>query len=138
MKTFTDGQRNSEEFHNPEIKDIEITIEGISNKLFNTSMRMLDQFNEAKKFFMLDKITEDSNMNIEQFYGGKYFSLWIDFRTSPDNSIHGNGALLQNTKDGIQLAFKKKSGEGPFQMHVFIVSDAQLNIANYQVQSIQF
>ncbi len=137
LKSFTDGQRKSEEFHNPEIKDIEITIEGISNKLFNTNMRMLDQFNEAKKFFMPDKITEDSNMNIEKFYGGKYFGLWIDFRTTPDNSIHGNGTRLQNSKDGIQLSFKKTS-EVAYQMNVFLVSDAQINIMNKQVQSIQY
>ena len=114
-KIFTDGARKSEDFHNPQIKEIEITIEGISSQLYNNGLRMLDQWYEAKKFFMSDSIKndEDCYMTIEKFYGsGSGYGLWIDFRTTEDNSLHGNGTHLQNTKDGIQISFKK-SDSGP-------------------------
>ena len=135
------GTRESENFHNPEIKDVEITIEGISSQLYNNGLRMLDQWHEAKKFFMTNSIKNDEDcfMTIEKYYGaGHGYGLWIDFRSTHDNTLHGSGTKLQNTKDGIQLSFKKKTGEGPFQMHIFIVSDAQINIANYQLHSIQY
>lgn len=140
-KSYAAGAKESESFHNPEIKDVDITIEGMSSQLYNNGLRMLDQWYEAKKFFMTDSIKNDEDcfMTIEKYYGNdKGFGLWLDFRSTEDNSLHGSGTKLQNTKDGIQLSFKKKSGEGPFQMHIFIVSDAQVNIANYQLNSIMF
>lgn len=141
VKAHEIGTRESENFHNPEIKDVEVTIEGISSQLYNNGLRMLDQWYEAKKFFMTDSIKtdEDCFMTIEKYFGaGHGYGLWLDFRSTHDNTLHGSGTKLHNTKDGIQLSFKKKSGEGPFQMHIFIVSDAQINIANYQLNNIQY
>ena len=141
VKSHEIGTRESENFHNPEIKDVDITIEGISSQLYSNGLRMLDQWYEAKKFFMSNDIknNEDCHMDIEKYYGaGHGYGLWIDFRTTDDNTLHGSGTKLQNTKDGIQLSFKKKSGEGPYQMHIFIVSDAQLNVSNYQLNSVMY
>ncbi len=84
-KAFDVGARESEHFYNPEIKDVQITLEGISSQLYNNGIRMLDQWIEAKKFFMSDqvKVDEDCFMNIEKFYGiGKGYCLWLDFRTT--------------------------------------------------------
>jgi len=141
LKKFAPGVRKTEDFHNPEIKDVEITIEGMSNQLFNRPMRMLDQWNEAKKFFMSEDIKKDEDcfMDIVKYYGSKnHYGLWIDFRTTEDNSIHGSGTKLQNTKDGIQLSIKKKTGEGPYTMLIYIISDAQIQIQNCQLRSVMY
>ena len=60
------------------------------------------------------------------------------FRSTEDNELHGSGRALQNTKDGIQLKIIKDDDKGPYQMHIFIVSDAQLNIQNCQLASMQY
>ena len=134
-KSFDEGQKDTEQFCNPEIKNVEITIDGIAHKLFANGMRMLDQWPEAEKFFMKNKL--HSFMDNKKYYG-KGFGLWIDCRTTEDNTLHGSGLKLQNTKDGIQLHLKKKSGEGPYKMNVFVVMDAQISVANCQLQAVMF
>jgi hypothetical protein len=64
-----DGERNSEEFQNPDITKIRITIEGIANKTFPEGMRMMDQWEEIKKHFMREdtKLTKDCNMGMIRY-----------------------------------------------------------------------
>ena len=141
ISDYTDGTRNSEKFENPKISKVKVTIEGISNKLFPTSMRMLDQWEEIKKHFMSEKVkeTHDCYMNMEKYYGDdNHYALWLDLRTTEDNKLHGSGKALQNTKDGIQLEITKDGASGPYKMYIFIVSDAQVNISNCQIASLQY
>ena len=132
-----DGKRDSELFSNPKIENLKITIEGISNQIFAQNMRMLDQFPECTKYFLTEKMKDItvSNVGVEKYYARNNFGLWIDLRTTEDNSLHGSGRKLQNTKDGIQVSFNKDNKE--YSMHVFVVSDAQLNIQNCQLVSVQ-
>ena len=132
-----DGKRDSELFSNPKIDNLKITIEGISNQIFAQNMRMLDQFPECTKYFLTEKMKDItvSNVGVEKYYARNNFGLWIDLRTTEDNSLHGSGRKLQNTKDGIQISFNKDNKE--YSMHVFVVSDAQLNIQNCQLVSVQ-
>jgi hypothetical protein len=81
--------------------------------------------------------TKDCNMTMEKYYSDKFFALWLDLRTTEDNFLHGSGKALQNTKDGIQLAITKETGKGPNKMHIFVISDAQVNILNSQISSFQ-
>ena len=137
---YTDGTRDSEKFENPNISKIKVTIEGIANKLYPEGIRMLDQWTEAKKHFMTEdlKKSHDCNLTLEKYYGdANHFGLWVDLRTTEDNTLHGTGKALQNTKDGIQLAITKDGTKGPYKMYIFIISDAQLNIHNIQLGSIQ-
>lgn len=139
-KTFSDGLIAVDKYYNPEISKVEITIEGIANKIFCQGMRMLDQFIEIKKHYMKEnlKLTDDCFMDLKKYYTDDKYALWLDFRTTEDNSLHGSGKKLQNTKDGIQLFMKKKKGNGPYKMHIYIISDAQLNIVNNQLDSIMY
>ena len=84
------------------------------------------------------KATHDCNMTMEKFYGENKFCLFLDLRTTQDNVLHGSGKTLENTKDGIQLAITKKSGKGPYEMRVFIICDAQVNIQNCQIESVMY
>ena len=140
VSDYDDGERDSEKFENPNITNVKITIEGVSNKVFIEGMRMLDQWKEAKNHFMRESIkpTNDCFMTMEKFYADNKFCLWVDLRTIHDNNLHGSGKALKNTKDGIQLAITKEAGKGPFKMHIFVVSDAQVNIQNCQITSVQY
>ena len=134
------GQRDSEKSENPKIKNVKVTIEGFANKVFPEGMRMIDQWPEIKKHFMSEdmKKSHDCYMTMEKYYGDdNHYGLWLDLRTTEDNTLHGSGKALQNTKDGIQLAITKDGAKGPYQMHIFIVSDAQVNITNLQLASLQ-
>ena len=140
VSDYTDGTRDAETFANPNISKVKVTIEGIANRVYPEGMRLLDQWEEVKKHFMTEgvKISQDCYMNIEKYYGDKnHYGLWIDLRTTEDNRLHGSGKALQNTKDGIQLAITKDGAKGPYKMHIFIVSDAQVSIANCQLSSLQ-
>ena len=141
ISDYTDGTRDSEKFENPGISKVKVTIEGVANKIYPEGMRMIDQWPEIKKHFMSENIkkSEDCYMNIENYYGDKnHYALWLDLRTTEDNKLHGSGKALQNTKDGIQLEITKDDDKGPYQMHIFVVSDAQFNIQNYQLASVQY
>jgi hypothetical protein len=136
---FCDGERDSEQFQNPDIKKIRIAIEGIANKIFPEGMRMMDQWEEIKKHFMKENLKETKycNMDVMKYYDGDKFGLWLDLRTTEDNTLHGSVKALQNTKDGIQLAITKDSGKGTYKMHIFVDYDAQVNIHNSQIASLQ-
>jgi hypothetical protein len=75
---------------------------------------------------------------MEKYYeDDNHFALWLDLiRTTEDNTLHGSGKALIKTKDGIQLTIKKEAGKGPYKMHMFIISDAQVNIMNSQIVSL--
>ena len=103
-------------------------------------MRLLDQWEEIKKHFMTEDVkkSQDCYMDIEKFYGDKnHYGLWLDLRTTEDNRLHGSGKALENTKDGIQLEITKDGNKGPYKMHMFVVSDAQINNQNSQLASLQ-
>ena len=140
ISDYTDGDRDSEKFENPMITKVKVTIEGISNKLYPEGMRMLDQWEIVKKHFMSEEIKKSDycNLTLEKYYGDdNKFGLWLDLRSTEDNTLHGSGKSIQNTKDGIQLAITKSDKTGPYKMHIFIVSDSQFNVQNCQITSVQ-
>ena len=56
-----------------------------------------------------------------------------------DNTVHGSGTRLVNTKDGVHLEIERKaSGFGNVKCHVYTISDAQMNIMNSQLEYLQY
>jgi hypothetical protein len=93
VSDYDDGERDSEKFENPKISKVKVTIEGIANKVYPEGMRMLDQWTEVKKHFMSENLkrTYDCNMTIQKYYGDNKYALWLDLRTTEDNTVHGSG-----------------------------------------------
>ena len=83
------------------------------------------------------KATENSHIDAQAFYAGNKFALWVDLRSTEDNSLHGSGIRLVNTKDGVQLAMTRSSTDD-FTMYIFVVADAQINMQNNQLKAILF
>ena len=55
------------------------------------------------------------------------------------NDLHGSGLRLVNTKDGVPLTVNRKtSGSGEAKCHIFILSDAQFNIVNSELESVMY
>ena len=71
------------------------------NRLYSDGMVPSDFWDSVQK--RLGK----EGVKLKDFYAHK-FALWIDLRTHPDNSIHGGGLALNDTRDGVNLQWNEK------------------------------
>ena len=90
-KDYDEGKRDSEKFVNPDIKSININIDGMPNRLFSKGMVPSDFWDAIKR-----RMGGAGKVKEEDFYADK-FALWIDLRTFPDNGIHGGGLHINTT-----------------------------------------
>ena len=129
------GTRDSEKFVNPMITSVNFNIDGMPNKLYLKGMVPADFWESLRKRFD----TKDAEVKQIDFYANK-FALWIDLRTHPDNDIHGGGFLLNNTRDGVQIEIRRQTGGGSRNIacHMFLVSDAVMEIMNSNLHSIKY
>ena len=132
-ESYDEGKRDSEKFVNPDIKSVNINIDGMPNRLYSKGMVPSD-FWESIKI----RMGGSSKVKEEDFYADK-FALWIDLRTFSDNSIHGGGLHVNNTRDGVKLEIKRKTGgSGNITCHMFVVADALMEIMNTELKSIMY
>ena len=141
LMLFGPFARNNEAFYNPQITKVEVTIEGIPNQLYSQGMRTYQMWDEAKKYFAaspgskrnpdVGTVAKDlalADVNLGEFLTSK-FSLWLDPRTSNDDSLHGNGRRIENASEGITIQITKKAeATGALNIYLFVVMDAQFNI----------
>jgi hypothetical protein len=76
-----------------------MTIEGIPNQLYSQGMKAYQQWDEVNKFFAFNS-KQDKEINLitkklfltettlEKYLTTNY-SLWLDLRSTDDNSLHG-------------------------------------------------
>ena len=134
---YTAGARDSENYLNPDITKVDVTINGSPNRIYNEGIKGIDMWNEVSQFFGT-KGDDRSNMNLTKYLTDTKFGLFIDLRSMADSTLHGNGQRLVNTNDGVQLAIERNTtGSGRAKCHIFIISDAQVNIMDRQLQSVQ-
>ena len=78
---------DTEEFYNPKITKVEVTVEGVPNELYAQNMEYRHQYNEIIKHFAegwlkepgaIQKDLQLHNVNIASYYTDKY-ALWLDF-----------------------------------------------------------
>ena len=98
-RSATKFARDTEEFYNPKITKVEVTLEGVPNELYAQNMEYRHQYDEIVKHFGEGRLKESGaiqkdlhlhNINIAPYYTDKY-ALWLDFRTIDDNRLHGLG-----------------------------------------------
>ena len=95
----------NEKFHNPSIKKVLVTINGMPHQLFVAGLQAGDIYPEMKKYFY----KEHSDVTWEDFLSTK-FGLWIDTRSDTENTLHGSGRAVN--KSGISLQIKKTPEAG--------------------------
>ena len=82
------------------------------------------------------KIFTENGVTLRDYLTEKY-ALGLDLRPSTDSSLHGNGARLENTSEGVTLEIHRVAGGvGKLNLHVFVFQDAQLNISGGRFHSI--
>ena len=118
-----DLANKNEERYNASIKKILVTINGMPHQLYAGGLKARDIYPELKKCFY----KENSNVNDEEFLS-KTFGLWIDTRSSIDNTLHGNGRTVDK---GMVLQNEKASevGVGDLVCYIFSLEDAVVHIS---------
>jgi len=72
-------------------------------------------------------------------YFRNWYALWLDFRSSDDQKLHGSGRRVENASEGVTLQLDETAElAGPLNCYVYIVMDTQLNIGNGQLISVIF
>ena len=98
-RSATKFNRDTEEFFNPKITKVEVTVEGVPNEPYAQNMEYRHQCDEIMKHFGEGRLKEAGaiqkdlqlhNVNIASYYTDKY-ALWLDFRTIDNNRLHGLG-----------------------------------------------
>ena len=146
-RSATKFTRDTEEFYNPKITKVEITVEGVPNELYAQNMEYRHQYDEIVKHFAEGRLKEAGaiqkdlqlhNVDIASYYTDKY-ALWLDFRTIDDNRLHGSGKRLENTSEGIRLQITKKAeSAGKLSCYLYIFQDAQINISDAQFLNVVY
>ena len=146
-RSATKFARDTEEFYNPKITKVEVTVEGVPNELYAQNMEYRHQYDEIVKHFAEGRLKEAGaiqkdlqlhNVNIASYYTDKY-ALWLDFRTIDDNRLHGSGRRLENTSEGIRLQITKKAeSAGKLSWYLYIFQDAQINIRDAQFLNVVY
>ena len=146
-RSATKFTRDTEEFYNPKITKVEVTVEGVPNELYAQNMEYRHQHDEIVKHFAEGRLKEAGaiqkdlqlhNVNIASYYTDKY-ALWLDFRTIDDNRLHGLGRRLENTSEGIRLQITKKAeSAGKLSCYLYIFQDAQINISDAQFLNVVY
>ena len=78
-------------------------------------------------------------MTLQKFYAKDKFGLLIDLRSMTSQKMHGSGTCLVDTTDAVQLKIKRDGkGTGTINCHVCIISEAQFNIQNKQLDSVLY
>ena len=147
---FEDPERTStEDFVNPKIRKVEMTIEGVPNQLYSQGMRQYQQWDEINKYFVLtskryketDKVAKNlyfSDTNIEK-YLTKRFALWLDLRSTDDNTLHGSGRRIENASEGITIQIEKEQGaDENANIYLFIIQYAQINFEDGRFSEIKY
>ena len=138
---------DTEEFYNPKITKVEVTVEGVPNELYAQNMEYRHQYDEIVKHFAEGQLKEAGpiqkdlqlhNVNIASYYTDKY-ALWLDFRTIDDNRLHGSGRRLENSSEGIRLQITKKAeSAGKLSCYLYIFQDTQINISDAQFLNVVY
>ena len=146
-RSATKFARDTEEFYNPKVTKVKVTMEGVPNELYAQNMEYRHQYDEIIKHFSeghlkgagwVQKDLQLHNINITSYYTDKY-ALWLDFRTIDDNALHGSGRQLENTSEGIRLQRTKKAeSAGKLSCYLYIFQDAQINISDTQFLNVVY
>ena len=150
LMLFEDPDRISTEYYyNPEITKVEITIEGVSNQLYSQGMKAYQQWDEINKFFALNsKQNKETNMIVKDLYFTdttleKYltnnYALWLDLRSTDDNSLHRSGRRIENASEGITIQITKEAGaDEPINVYLFVIQDAQINFEDGRFKEVNY
>ena len=98
-------------------------------------MRSFEQYDEICKYFSEGRLANDAQAELQLYdvslgeYFVKKYALWLDFRMTDENELHGTSRRIENASEGITLQIEKKAeSAGALSAYIYLIMDAQLNI----------
>ena len=119
-----DFAKKNEEFYNPSIKKILVTINGMPHQLYAGGLQARDSYPELRKYFY----KEHSDMTWEEFLATK-FELWIDTRSVTDNTLHGSGRPVNQSGILLQIEKAPEASGGDLTCYMFSLKDAVAHLS---------
>ena len=141
---YTAGTRDSENYFNLDITNVEVTINGIPNRVYNNGIKGHDMWREASRLFSTKNKKNgigiySPNMTLAKYLTSNNFGFFLDLRSMAGTNMHGSGQRLVNSENGVQIAITRNtSGSGNVRSHIFSISEAQLNSIERQLLDIQY
>ena len=116
------GARDTEAYFNPDI-NVEVTINGIPNRVYNNGIRGHDMWREASRLFSTKgKIQGAPNMTLAKYLSGNKFGFFLDLRSMAGTNMHSSGQRLVNSENGVQIALTRTtSRSGTVRCHIFVL-----------------
>lgn len=121
--------KDSEEFVFPNLKKVNVSIEGNPNAVYSKGLEERDMYSEAVRFFgssTCEKYLGTKCVSERKFYEDK-FACVIDFRTIDDDKVSGSGRKLLGTQPGISFQIEKKATTTDLTCHYFAIADGIVN-----------
>ena len=150
LMLFEDPDRiSTDAFFNPNITKVEVTIEGIPNQLFSQCMRSYQQWDEINKYFALtskrgketDRVAKDLYLTdtlLAKYLTNRY-ALWLDLRSTDDNTLHGSGRRIENAIEGVTIQIEKEQGPDKIlYVYLYIIQDAQINFEDGRFKEVAY
>ena len=124
--------RDTSKFYNPKIQKVSVIVEGKPNQLYAQGMRSFEQYDEICKYFTEGKQRDNDANEIQkhlQLYDlslGQYlvniYALWLDFRTTDENELHGTGRHIEMHQKALPYKLRKKQNQLGLSMLTFTSS----------------
>ena len=106
-----DFESKNEEFYNPNIKKILVTINGMPHELFAAGI-----------------LAKDIYLKKEELLTTK-FGLWTDTRSSTDNTLHGSSRAVEESGILLQIEKVPEASNGDLTSYVFSLEDAVAHLS---------
>ena len=142
-------KRDTEAFYNPKITKVVVAIEGVPNQLYSQGLRAYNLWDEAKKLYasgpkrspVTGEVVKDlalADVSLGEYFTSKY-CLWLDLRSSDDDQLHGTGRRVENASEGITIQIEKDAETaGALNIYLYLIMDAQLNLADGRITSVLY
>ena len=108
----------------------------IQTSFLPSGMRPQHHFDEIRKHFAdgkhrtvstVFKEGELADISLSDYLTTKY-GLWLDMRSSDDDTLHGSGRKIEGASQSIQIEIEKTAETaGDLTAYVYYVQDSQLN-----------
>ena len=147
---IADWTCKSGHFWNFCVKKVSVTIEGIPNQLFSNGILPTDIYEECERFFSgmykeersIDNTVKKlslSGVDPIEFFDKKY-AVWLDFRSTQDNFLHGSGRKIVSVSEGISVEIEREADTKTFDgtIYAFMFMDGLLQIVNKKVERVIF